>query len=88
MLFNNCEKCISKQLQEQINAFEDYEKAYSYPDTYFKYSFATIIDWIEGSHKAELQGKLKSLYKSDLKKVQKTIKTIDNLMTDMVKHLQ
>ena len=62
LLFTGWEKHLTVKLKEELTAYEHYRKLI--PEPYLTYTFPTLIDWLDGSYKKELEAALKTHYKN------------------------
>jgi hypothetical protein len=77
-LYDNFEKSIPKDFIEEMRIYEDFTKAYFH--TKFSYNFPVVIDWLDGSLRIDIEGKFKTVYKNDKKKVTKSLEILDNII--------
>lgn len=85
LLFKNFDRYLPSKLSDELTALWNYQKLY--PEPNFDYTFPTIIDWVDGSYRAELEKKLKSIYKSKPEAVRKVLVLIDQAVEENLKQL-
>ncbi len=62
-LFPDFDKYIDKTFRQELECFKLYHKIFG--DKQFDYNFATLIDWMDGTHQQAFEEGLKKLLKND-----------------------
>lgn len=83
LLFPNLTKFIKAAFKAEIEAFKAYDKVF--PNPVFTYTFGTLLDWKQGSHKQELEEGLKNLSKTKRAKI---IGIVDHVVEEGLKELR
>jgi hypothetical protein len=85
LLFKDFETNLPDKLKEELKAYEQYQKLYR---PVLSYNFPTLIDWLDGTHKEELEKKLNTTLKLKPEMI-KSIKTlIDHAAKQKLKELE
>ena len=85
LLFKDFDGYLPSKLSDELTALWNYQKLY--PEPNFDYSFPTIIDWVDGSYRIELEKKLKSIYKNKPEMVKKVLVLIEQTVGENLKQL-
>jgi len=84
-LFPDIERFMNVKLHEELEAYSYYQRLY--PDIFLDYIFPTIIEWVEGSYKKELEAKVKTTYKNKPEIVKKVMTLIEQAVSENLKQL-
>ncbi len=83
LLFKDFDSYLSDKVKEELNAYNHYQKIYR---PVLTYNFPTLIDWVDGSYRRELEKKLDETFKN--KELIKSIKSlIDHSVKEKLKGL-
>jgi hypothetical protein len=85
LLFKDFDSYLTVKLSEELNALWNYQKLYPAPK--FDYSFPTVIDWVDGSYRIELEKKLKDVYKNKPEVIRKVMTLVEQAVADHLKQL-
>ena len=85
MLFPDFKRHITAKLKEELEAYSYYNRLN--PGQVFTYTFPTIIEWVEGSYKKELETKLKIAYKSKPEIIKKIMILLEQAISKNLKQL-
>ena len=85
LLFNNIDSYLNTKLKTELNAYLNYTGLYKMP--IFTFTFPTIMDWIDGSYKSELQSILKATYKNKPGVIKDVNTLINNSVEEYLKKL-
>ena len=84
-LFPDLERFMNVKLHEELQAYSYYKPLY--PDIFLDYTFPTIIEWVEGSYKKELEAKLKATYKTKPEIIKKVMTLIEQAVSKNLEQL-
>jgi len=84
-LFPGFNKFIDKHFEEEINCFQFYHKLYK--DKQLDYSFATLIDWVNDSHKDEFIKKSKKMLFDESKTINRYSDIINTVVSERLKNI-
>ena len=86
LLFNNIDGYLNAKLKIELNAYLSYTGLYKMP--IFTFTFPTIIDWIDGSYKADLQTKIKTAFKNRPEIMKDVYALIDAAIIENLKRME
>jgi hypothetical protein len=75
---------MPEKLKEELKAYDYYQKLYR---PILTYNFPTLIDWVDGSYKTMLAGKLSNIAKSKPELYNSIISLIDQSVKQKLKEL-
>ena len=78
-LFGDLERYMNVKLHEELRAYTYYKSLY--PEIFLDYSFPTVIEWVEGSHKKELETKLGATYKNKPEVVKMVLSLVEEAVS-------
>lgn len=84
-LFPDFDKYIDKTFREELECFKYYLQIFG--DKQFEYNFATLIDWMDGTHQQALEQGLKKLLKNDTKAIDRNIEIINSIVLERLKNI-
>jgi len=84
-LFSGLESFMNVKLHEELQAYTYYKRLYL--DIFLDYSFPTLIEWVEGSYRKELEAKLKTVYKNKPEIIKKVMILIEQAIAENLKQL-
>lgn len=85
LLFKDFDSNLSDKLKEELKAYEHYQKPYR---PVLSYDFPTLIDWIDGRHKEELEKKLSTTLKGKPEVITRIKTLIDHSTKEKLKELE
>ena len=85
LLFENHDKYLNDELRDQIKVHAVYNQIYPLP--YFKFSFATVIDWLESEQRNDMRKQLESIYAKQPTRIEHIIDVIDQIVTEFTNKL-
>lgn len=85
LLFKDFDSGLSDKLKEELKAYRHYEKLYR---PVLSYDFPTLIDWLDGSHKEELEKKLGTTLKGKPEIIKSIKALIDHSVREKLKELE
>ncbi|MGP8216609.1 MAG: hypothetical protein ACLQQ4_13665 [Bacteroidia bacterium] len=86
LLFTNIDSYLNAKLKTELNAYLNYTGLYKMP--IFTFTFPTIMDWIEGSYKADLQTKIKTAFKNRPEILKDVYALIDAAIVEYLKRIE
>ncbi len=84
-LFPDFDKYIDKTFREELECFKLYHKIFG--DKQFEYNFATLIDWMDGTHQQAFEDGLKKLVKSDSKLIVRNKEIVHRIVLERLKNV-
>lgn len=85
LLFKDFDSGLAIKLKEELKAYEPYQRLYK---PVLNYDFPTLIDWVDGSHKEELEKKLSTTFKSKPEMIKGIKALIDHAAKEKLKELE
>lgn len=80
-LFDNMEAIVGDDFREEIASYRVYVDFYKPALEDNKYGFPVVIDWLEGSHRRDLENKLRAHYSSEEEQVLKCMNLIHKIIS-------
>ncbi len=84
-LFPDFDKYIDKTFREELEGFKLYHKIFG--DKQFEYNFATLIDWMDGTHQQAFEEGLKKLLRNDTKAIARTKEIVNRIVLERLKNV-
>jgi hypothetical protein len=84
-LFPDFDKYIDKTFREELEGFKLYHKIFG--DKLFEYNFATLIDWMDGTHQQALEEGLKKLLKNDTESIMRNKEIVNKIVLERLKNV-
>ena len=84
-LFPDFDNYIDKNFREELECFKRYLQIFG--DKQFQFNFATLIDWMDGTHQQALEQGLKKLLKNDSKTIASNMEIINFIVLDRLKNI-
>jgi hypothetical protein len=85
LLFKDFDSYLPAKLKEELAAYNHYMPLD--PQPVFTYTFPTVMDWVDGSYKMELEKKIKAAYKNKPEVIKKIILLVEQAVTEKLKQL-
>ncbi len=85
LLFKDFDSQLTSKLKEELIAYGHYQVVD--PQPIFTYTFPTVMDWVDGSYKMELEKKMKITYKNKPEVIKKVMQLVDQAVTEKLKQL-
>ena len=79
-LFTNFDALLNQPFKDQLESFKLYHQLFFLKQ--LKYDFATVIDWKNGTHKKELETRLKKILKNNSEEIAIVLNHIDEMVMD------
>lgn len=84
LLFPSLDSCFSQKLREELNAYTIFQSLVTQP--VLSYDFSTLIDWLDGSYRAEITSS--SIIQAQADDAKKVAKLIDATVNEALKALK
>ena len=85
LLFKDFDFSLPDKLKEELKAYGHYQKPYT---PVLSYDFPTLIDWLDGCHKDELEKKLSTTLKGKPEMIKSIKALIDHAVKEKLKELE
>jgi len=85
-LFRDFDRYTNETLQVELEAYKHYQMLYSRP--ILSYNFPTVIEWVDGSYKEELEKKLIAVFKNKAEIAKEVKSLINQAIKKTVKQLE
>ncbi|HVD99037.1 MAG TPA: hypothetical protein VNB90_12595 [Cytophagaceae bacterium] len=84
-LFPDFDKYIDKTFREELECFKLYLMIFG--DKQYEYDFATLIDWMDGTHQQAFEEGLKKLLKNDVKLIVRNKEIVHRIVIERLKNV-
>lgn len=84
LLFKDFDSYLQDKVKEELNGYDHYQKFYR---PVLTYNFPTLIDWVDGSYRRELEMKLDDAFKNKPELIKSIKSLIDHCVKEKLKEL-
>ena len=84
LLFKDFDSCLPDKIKEELEAYNQYQKFYR---PVLTYNFPTLIDWLDGGYRRELEMKLDDAFKNKPELIKSIKSLIDHSVKEKLKEL-